>query len=170
MRGMDSLKIKYLNLSVNNWPQRQDVAVAKVNAIWRLMPCPQNTENVNSEGRRHIWTARRSHWVHQTTSPWSSGSDIGTALNTRVETIARSVLAAKLNTAAVLQRTGRLDTVPTERKGIAPGKKYGHAGKESMYLRICANNKRNGVQLYVDRCTFPSSAMMFQLDVYWIYN
>jgi hypothetical protein len=61
--------------------------------------------------------------VQQNTSPWSAGSDIGTAVNTRVEIIARSVLAAKLNTAGLLQRIGRLDAVPKEMKGIAPRKK-----------------------------------------------
>lgn len=48
MREMDNFKIKYLKPSVNNWPRRQDVTVAKVNAIWRLIPCPQNTENIKS--------------------------------------------------------------------------------------------------------------------------
>lgn len=83
-----------------------------------------------------------------------------------MEIIARSVRAAKLNTMAILQRTGRSDAVPTERKGIVPGKKFWYEGKESMYLRRCANKKRNGVRLYMDRCTFLSSAVMFHLDVH----
>ena len=85
-------------------------------------------------------------------------------MNTRMEITGRSVLAAKLNTATLLQRIGRLDAVPTDRKGIVPGKKYWDAGKESKYLRRCADKKRNGVRLYMDSCTFLSSAMVFHLD------